>query len=147
VPYRNVPEELWTRWTAASIKVMAKGQDKEAAIAICHAQIVGGKSMEDAMHQFILERAEIKLISFGSEVKALGDGRVGGYLVQFGDEDTTDLTGDYFTKETDFGELTQAPILYQHGLDKKMGKRKLGKGDLKEDELGVWIRSPAQPAG
>jgi HK97 family phage major capsid protein len=84
---------------------------------------------------------EVKLISFGSEVKALGDGKVAGYLVRFGDQTTPDLTGDYFTHDTDFGDVTQAAVYYQHGLDKKMGKRKMGKGDMKEDDLGVWIEA------
>jgi len=83
MPYQNrsvnvtiyqCAEELWDKMDSCVDQVMAKGQDKETAISICHAQIVGGKSMEDAMHQFILERAEIKLISFGSEVKALAMG-------------------------------------------------------------------------
>jgi hypothetical protein len=48
-----------------------------------------------------------EVVYFGSQVKAIkmDDGRYkfGGYLVRFGDENTTDLTGDFFTKNTDYG--------------------------------------------
>lgn len=75
----------------------------------------------------------------GSSVKALGDGRVGGYLVMFGDAKTPDLTGDYFTALTDFGTLETTPILYHHGLDAKIGQRVLGDAKLKRDDVGVWL--------
>ena len=41
-------------------------------------------------------KAEV-MVSWGNAVKALGDGRIGGYLVQFGQPGQPDLTGDYFT--------------------------------------------------
>ena len=78
------------------------------------------------------------LVYFGDAVKALGDGKIGGYLVRFSDEDTPDLTGEYFTKDTDFGELVEGTVYYQHGLDPKMKKRKLGKSTHRTDEFGVW---------
>jgi len=45
------------------------------------------------------------LIAFGGELKALGDGKVGGYLVRFGNENEPDLsnTRDWFAKSTYFG--------------------------------------------
>jgi len=78
----------------------------------------------------------------GSEIKALDDnGKVGGYLVRFSDGDTPDLTGDYFTKDTDFGEMSRLPVLYQHGFDKKMGKRKIGSATIQADDVGIWAES------
>lgn len=82
---------------------------------------------------------EKSLVYFGGEVKALGGGKVGGYLVRFSTANDPDLTGDFFTPDTDFGDANSAPVLYQHGMDTKMGKRKLGAGDLRKDEVGVWI--------
>jgi hypothetical protein len=32
-------------------------------------------------------------------------------------------------------------VYYQHGADKKLGKRKLAKGELTQDELGIWIEA------
>lgn len=85
------------------------------------------------------------LIYFGDSVKALGDGRVGGYLVLYGDENHTDASSmkDYFTSETDFSldVSDKSPVLYHHSLDKTLGNRKLGVGALKADEVGVWIEA------
>lgn len=81
------------------------------------------------------------LIFFGETVKSLGDYKVGGYLVVFGDEKKTDLVGDFFTAETDFdiedGERKSG--YYNHGLDLKIKNQKIGKGSLKVDEKGVWL--------
>jgi HK97 family phage major capsid protein len=79
------------------------------------------------------------LVNFGSEVKAIGDGKVAGYLVRFTTEQDPDLTGDFFTKSTDFGDVSATPVLYHHGLDKTVGVRPFGKGQLKMDEVGIWI--------
>ena len=49
-----------------------------------------------------------QLVTIGGELKALGDGKVGGYLVRFGDAETPDATGDYFTADTDFGIVDRA---------------------------------------
>jgi hypothetical protein len=81
------------------------------------------------------------LIAWGGEIKALGDGKIGGYLVRFTNEDEPDLEGEYFTKDTDFGEADSAPVYYQHGMDAKIGKRKLGRASHKVDEFGVWAEA------
>ena len=49
-----------------------------------------------------------QLVTIGGELKALGDGKVGGYLVRFGDAETPDAMGDYFTAATDFGIVDRA---------------------------------------
>ena len=41
----------------------------------------------------------------GGAVKALGDGKIGGYLVRFTDMQSPDLTGDYFTADTELGTV------------------------------------------
>ena len=40
MPYKNVPERLWGKMDDCVKKVMAKGHDKESAIAICYDSIV-----------------------------------------------------------------------------------------------------------
>jgi len=62
------------------------------------------------------------LVTIGGELKALGDGRIGGYLVRFGTPDETDLTGDYFTAETDFGPNDKALGWVHHRLPMKSPK-------------------------
>jgi phage head maturation protease len=81
------------------------------------------------------------LLSFGGELKALGNGKFGGYLVRFSDENSTDLEGDFFTKSTEFFQEDGArlPILFEHGLDTVIKRRKIGMGTIKTDEMGVWL--------
>lgn len=82
---------------------------------------------------------------FADSVKSDELGNVRGYLVRFGSPNVTDLEGDYFTKSTDFGFPldTQVPInlYYHHGMDAKVGKRAIGKGTIKADEVGLWYQA------
>jgi hypothetical protein len=45
------------------------------------------------------------------------DGRIGGYLVVWGDSATRDLEGEYFTPSTELGLnwYDKRPMLYHHG--------------------------------
>lgn len=81
------------------------------------------------------------LICFGGTVKALGDGRVGGYLVLFSGPDDPDLQGDYFTKSTDFKTRTgrEMDILYRHGVHPVIKSRTLGSAEVEIDEVGVFL--------
>ena len=81
------------------------------------------------------------LIYFGGQVKALGDGKVGGYLVRYGNPDEPDLVGDYFTKDTDLGleEGSKVPVYYEHGFDNVLKNRKIGRGTIKFDDAGAWL--------
>ena len=54
----------------------------------------------------------------GSEVKALGGGKIGGYLVRYSTSETPDLVGDYFTEDSELGYHENLPVLYHHGQDK-----------------------------
>lgn len=86
------------------------------------------------------------LIVNGGAIKSLGNDKYGGYLVCFGDKDATDLTGDFFTAETEFdidGEKATA-IYYDHGLDPVLKRRKIGAGTLKQDSVGVWLEFQLQ---
>lgn len=83
------------------------------------------------------------LVHFGGAVKALGDGRVGGYLITFGNETTPDLSveRDYFTATTDYGleDNIKSAVYYAHGLDKSLKTRRLTVGEMKVDDVGVWV--------
>ncbi len=83
------------------------------------------------------------MITFGAAVKAMPDGKVGGYLVQFGDESTADAEGEFFTAATDFDTEfpARASIYYNHGLDPVVGRRRLTHGSMKTDDLGVWVEA------
>lgn len=77
----------------------------------------------------------------GGAVKALGGGKVGGYLVMFSGAEDPDLQGDYFTKGTDFfiESGDQRPILYRHGVHPVIKSRNLGKAKLTIDDIGVFV--------
>ncbi len=83
------------------------------------------------------------LIYYGGEVKALGDGKVGGYLVRYGNPKDVDLEGDFFSKETDLGvdDEGSLPIYYQHGHDSVMKTRRIGRGKVKYDDVGMWLEA------
>lgn len=87
---------------------------------------------------------EETFIFFGGNVKALGDGRVGGHLVLFSGPEDPDISPmrDYFTKETDFGPHTSSIVFYDHGLDENLKRRVLDrKAALKVDDVGVWVEA------
>lgn len=86
------------------------------------------------------------LTFYGGEIKALGDGRIGGYLVRFGDADKTDLEGEFFTRDTDFdleiGEVNRTSVYYHHGLDPVIKQRKIGTGEVRyADDVGLWVEA------
>jgi hypothetical protein len=80
-----------------------------------------------------------------TRVKALGDtGRVGGYLVVWGDVLRPDLQGEYFTPDTDLGLdwYPRRPVLYHHGLDGDLGPVMIGQIEVMQpDQTGVWVEA------
>lgn len=93
-------------------------------------------------------------VTIGTEVKALGNGKVGGYLVRFSTKKDPDLAGDFFTSETDFDldfsdvASAKSTAYYDHCMDETLGQTQLGvldgkgipaKAQLGMDEVGVWI--------
>ena len=82
------------------------------------------------------------LITMGGEIKALGDGRVGGYLVRFGSPGDTDLEGEFFTADTDFGPAKTSLVFYHHALDGSLKRRVLDDdAEMRKDETGIWIEA------
>jgi len=91
---------------------------------------------------------EDAIVHFGDNVKATtlenGDIKLTGYLVRFGDETKTDLTGDYFTKNTDFGTAEKSDGWFNHRMPVTYkGKRvqydeQLPDVKLTRDDIGVF---------
>lgn len=76
--------------------------------------------------------------------KMLDSGKIGGYLVVFGDANTKDLHGDYFTPRTDFALewFDERPALYQHGLDGAVKAAPVGRiVAIKADNIGLWAEA------
>jgi HK97 family phage major capsid protein len=85
-------------------------------------------------------------ITSPSPLKALDTtGKVGGYLVLYGAQELKDVTGTFFTPETEYGwqGKENRPALYHHGLDPELGGRELGDGwQLKKaDKVGLWVET------
>jgi hypothetical protein len=82
-------------------------------------------------------------IYYGSAVKDLGAGRVGGHLVLFTGETDPDLAREFFTRATDFEieDGAETPVRYHHGLDPVLKRRTLGRGTMKMDDVGVWVEA------
>ena len=71
-------------------------------------------------------------------------GRVGGYLVVWGDAVQRDLHGEYFTPGTDLGLdwYPRRPVLYQHGLEGDLGPVMIGQIEgMQPDETGLWVEA------
>lgn len=83
------------------------------------------------------------LIFAGGAVKALGDGKVGGFGVFFSNEREPDLDGDFFTARTDLGleDRITLPLYFGHATDPSLGKRKLAKGSFKQTDQGLWVET------
>lgn len=81
------------------------------------------------------------LIAYGSEIKAVGNGRVEGYLVRFSTPKEPDLEGDFFSKETDFGIHERLPLYYHHGFDSRIKGRRIGAGNCSKDDIGIWFEA------
>ena len=81
----------------------------------------------------------------GGAIKSAPDGKVSGWLLRFHDGTQTDIQGEYFTKNTDFGIAfdengeAKTKVLYHHGLDEKIGDNLYVDGQLKMFDEGVWI--------
>ncbi|MEP7284338.1 MAG: phage major capsid protein [Chloroflexota bacterium] len=77
-------------------------------------------------------------------IKAMGEDRVGGYLVVFGGPHQKDLQDEYFTPETDLGLdfFDKRPALYHHGQDPQVKGAIMGVIDLlRRDEIGIWCEA------
>lgn len=79
----------------------------------------------------------------GARLKALSDGRIGGYLVVFTDGTDRDSYGEYFTRQTDYGlqYYRNQPVLYHHGQNDDL-VTPIGSIDtLRIDDYGVYAEA------
>jgi len=112
----------------------------------CHPTEEQARQQQKALYANVPEARKLMgdyVIHLGAAVKAMGDGKVGGYLAQFGSEATKDADGEWFTAETDFDTEfpARASIYYNHGLDPTVGRRRLAHGTMKADDVGVWVET------
>lgn len=87
------------------------------------------------------------LIYPGEAVKALGSGKVAGYLVRFTGPDRPDRQGEFFDRSTDYAVKSNhvVDIYYNHGMrmqgdefEAAFGNRPIGEASVKTLDDGVW---------
>jgi hypothetical protein len=79
-------------------------------------------------------------IAPGSTIKAVGSGKIQGYLVRYTSPAEPDLVGDFFDARTDFGLKDGAtlPLYYHHNLDPEL-RGPLGSGEITATKEGLWF--------
>jgi HK97 family phage prohead protease len=89
----------------------------------------------------LLKRSDVIWSGGGVKATTKRKGGIEGYLLRFTDENSPDLQGEFFTRDTflDIEDGERVTFYYQHGQDPVLGKRVLGKGVAKVDEVGLWI--------
>lgn len=81
------------------------------------------------------------------KIKSIGNDRVGGYAILWGDETKRDLHGNWFTKHTAeidsiLKQMGAIPYLYQHGADNSVKSIVMGQVvSLEPDDIGVWFEA------
>ncbi|SRR6266545_343386 len=79
----------------------------------------------------------------GGAVKSLGSNKIGGRVVTFSGARDPDRELDFFDGSTDFwlnsgGE--RRPILYRHGIDGTIKRRRFGEVQLSKAADGIWAQ-------
>lgn len=85
------------------------------------------------------------VIYYGGEIKAVGEGKFGGYVVRWGSPSDADQQGDFFTPSTDFWGVQNAGVVYHHAIGIKgdplasaFGKRRITNVTMTPDDQGLW---------
>lgn len=84
------------------------------------------------------------VFAFGGAVKAIaGTSMVEGLLVPYGDPDSLDHDGEFFTAKTDYGLRLPAAfkLFYHHGMNEKVGRTPLAWAELERRADGIWFKS------
>lgn len=103
---------------------------------------------EEAPAEELMSVKSVSVKSVGDKIFATkmsdGNTKLAGYLVRFGDATKTDLTGEYFTAATDFGEVGKSQSWFNHRQPVEYkGKQmsyteQLPDAALKLDEYGIF---------
>jgi len=102
----------------------------------------------------VRDSGEDAMIALGGEIKALGNGWIGGYVVRFGNEVEKDLVGQWFTPGTYLGPAdgNGADVMVHHGLPlphgivdpavkaelDRLSQRLLHPVETKRDAVGIF---------
>ena len=83
------------------------------------------------------------LVYYGGEVKALGDGKIAGYLVRYGTPRTLILRVISLTRRqtTELRMAQGFRFITSTALDATIKNRKIGKGTIRIDDVGLWLEA------
>lgn len=116
-------------------------KDMERLQAIHDMAVENGAMCKSESDKVSIPMKTTDTVFMGSEIKALGDGRVGGYLVRYSDANTPDLTGDFFDADTYLGDPSSVDVYYNHGVDPIVRRSVIGKATLRKDAVGMWAEA------
>lgn len=90
-----------------------------------------------------IPEADEPVITYGGEVKALGNGLTEICLARFSDPTDVDLVKDYFdaTTDLDLEEGDKVTVYYQHGMDATLKNKKLGRNPVYFKDGGVFLQN------
>jgi HK97 family phage major capsid protein len=84
----------------------------------------------------------------GGHARALGDGKIGGYLVAFNGPENPDLYGTYFTPDTYYGPRNGdgADFFIHHSIPLRAGLEELADHRLQplrtsKEQVGIWVEA------
>lgn len=126
-PYLNSPGNSRARYLRRLGNERVRGHDPYKA------RQAGGHPVDDTV------------IYYGGEIKAVGEGKFGGYVVRWGSPSDADQQGDFFTPSTDFWGVQNAGVVYHHAIGIKgdplasaFGKRRITNVTMTPDDQGLW---------
>lgn len=78
-------------------------------------------------------------------LKALGDGKIAGYLIRYSSRYDVDLDGDFFpdhnTCDYAIEEGSTVPMYFEHGGDPDVGTKRLARGVLSLKPKGIQVKA------
>lgn len=131
MPYRLIRQDGQFCVAKENGKVISGGchDTRKKALAHLRALYANEANMKDTM------------VIVGGQVKALGQGKVGGPLVTFSGPVDTDLIRDFFTSETEFfiEDGARLPVLFEHGFDPNVKRARLGYVTVNRKSEGLYV--------
>lgn len=143
-----LPPEVLNRPPWSDAPMAASSPSKEALNAsLLRDMWMATKGMAGPIVEGDLKSMGVQQLPDSLAVKALGQGRVGGYLCLWGSEEAKDLTGEWFASDTEelteiFGAVGAVPLLYHHAGDAQVKSAVVGVVDVMvKDDVGLWIEA------
>lgn len=153
MPYNYVPNHDECDGNMGALVVEATGE-----VVGCHSSEESAREQQRAieanknakMQDQDVPDSNILVSPYGGTLKSMDDkGTFGGMLVQFGSIKEHDLERDFFDSNTNFwldGRKGVTAVLYDHGQDETLGKKRIDKegGQLVVKDAGVWLETQLQ---